>query len=738
VLYTSGSTGRPKGVQITHRSLTNFLQSMQREPGLCADDRVLSVTTLSFDIAGLELYLPLITGARLRLATRAEATDPARLADAIDTGAITLMQATPATWRMLLDHGWQGREDLTILCGGEAMVRDLANRLLTKARAVWNMYGPTETTIWSTIERVTPGDDPVSIGRPIDNTEAYVLDARRQPVPVGVPGELVIGGDGVSRGYLNRPDLTADRFVPDPFSGRPGARLYRTGDLARFRRDGRLECLGRLDQQVKVRGFRIELGEIESVLAGHERVTNAAVTLRRDRHGEPSLVGYVVLHPGEKALEDVRRHLRDRLPSYMVPSQLVEMDALPLTPNGKVDRAGLPPPPPPVPAAGTETGKASPAEQTIAGIWADVLGLPSVGLDDDFFNLGGHSLLAVRLMSRIERVFNKKIPLATLFEARTVRQLAEIVQERKARSTWVSLVPIQTEGSKPPLFCVHGVGGEVLTYSALASHLPTDQPFVAFRASGYDGASEPLETIEEQASLYVREMIEYQPEGPYYIGGYSHGGRVALEMAIQLEAMHKEVAFLGIFDTTPLPVRQPLPTYIGRWLRNVPLWFWYDGRKTSGRANLERLRRFRRAMWRRLFRSAPWPGRAGGARTQPRDIGDMMDVERLPDHIRLMYKLDFAAFLKYRPSSRCASATLFRSRGQPLFGSHEPDLGWSRVTRDGVDVRHIAGNHSSIMREPDVRHLAKELVAALEMAQTRAFQNAEQEREGDWAAREAC
>ena len=717
VLYTSGSTGRPKGVQITHRSLTNFLQSMQREPGLSADDRVLSVTTLSFDIAGLELYLPLITGARLRLATRAEATDPATLAGAIEAGAITLMQATPATWRMLLDHGWKGREGLTILCGGEAMVRDLANRLLTRARAVWNMYGPTETTIWSTIERVTPGDDPVSIGRPIANTEMYVLDERLQPVPVGVPGELVIGGDGVARGYLNRPDLTAERFVPDPFTGRPGARLYRTGDLARFRRDGRLECLGRLDQQVKVRGFRIELGEIESVLAGHDSVTNAAVTLRRDRHGEATLVGYVVPVAGTEAdMDGLRRHLRDRLPSYMVPSHLVAVDALPLTPNGKIDRAALPAPAPQL-AAAADMSTASPVEKTIAGIWSDVLGVPVVGLDDDFFDLGGHSLLAVRLMARIETAFEKKIALATLFDARTVRQLAEVVQGRKAESRWVSLVPVQSEGTKPPFFCVHGVGGEVLAYSALAGHMAPDQPFVAFRASGYDGVSKPLHTIEEQAALYIREMTAYQPEGPYYIGGYSHGGRVALEMALQLEKIGKEVGFLGIMDTTPCPVRHGSLIYLARWLRNLPLWLWYDGRRTSRRGNLDRLRRARQAWRRRVLHSVRSRGVANGERQQTREIGEMMDVERLPEAIRRMYQLDYEAFIAYRPSAKCASVTVFRSQGQPLFGGHEPDLGWGKVTRGSVTVRHIAGNHSSILSEPVVQQLATKLRAALSEAQ---------------------
>jgi amino acid adenylation domain-containing protein len=728
VLYTSGSTGRPKGVQITHRSLANLLRSMQREPGLTSNDRLLSVTTLSFDIAGLELYLPLVSGARLCLATREQATNPASLAGLIDEAAITMMQATPATWRMLLDDGWGGRPNLTILCGGEPMTRDLAARLLTRARAVWNMYGPTETTIWSTVERVTADDGPVSIGRPIANTEVYVLDRHMHPVPAGVPGELFIGGEGVARGYLNRSDLTAERFVPDPFSGRPGARLYRTGDLARFRRDGRLECLGRLDHQVKMRGFRIELGEMEAVLSSHDSVAAAVVTLRTDRVGEPRLVGYVVLVPGSPVASDgLRAYLRDRLPSYMVPSQFVVLDCLPLTPNGKVDRAALPDPQAPTSANPSSGRTASATEQAMADIWADVLNVPTVGPEEDFFNLGGHSLLAVRLMSRIEKAFGRRIALATLFEARTVRQLVGTVNERKPPSTWISLVPIQTLGSKPPFFCVHPVGGEVLVYSALAARLAPDQPFIAFRASGYDGVSKPLHSIEEQAALYAREMIAFQPDGPYYFGGYSHGGRVAIEMALQLEAMGREVAFLGIIDTTPCRVHRSSLTYLRGWLRNLPLWLWYDGRRSSIRANLDRLRRVRHRLRLRLsLRGVGY----GGAAVVP-SLDDVMNLGQLPAAIQELYRNDFQAFSRYRPQGRCGDLTLFRSLGRPLMGSHEPDLGWGLVTRGTVNVCHIAGNHFSILSEPDVQQLAAALRASLECAQARAGEKRRLEGSGE-------
>jgi amino acid adenylation domain-containing protein len=726
VLYTSGSTGRPKGVQIPHRALANFLLSMQREPGLSSQDRLLSVTTLSFDIAALELYLPLVTGARLVLATRDEVTDPGRLQALMRSEAITVMQATPATWRMLLDAGWPGHDTLTILCGGEAMPRDLADRLLSRAHALWNMYGPTETTIWSTVEKVEADQQPIRIGRPIANTETYVLDPHLRPTPIGVAGELFIGGDGVARGYLGRPELTASRFLADPFSGRDGGRLYRTGDLARFHNDGRIECLGRIDHQVKVRGFRIELGEIEVVLAAHPAVRQTVVVVQ-EHGGENTLVAFVVPHTAAAStaaaaidVDDLRQHVRGRVPPYMVPTFFVELEALPLTPNGKIDRAALPRPTI-TPRAPEAAGRPrSNLETKLAAIWAELLNLPSVGVDDDFFELGGHSLLAVRLMTRIEIMFERKLGLATLFEARTVRHLAEVIERRRTLSGWISLVPIQTQGTKPPFFCVHGVGGEVLVYSDLAARMAPDQPFVAIRASGQDGRSAPVHTIEGQAELYISEMLRYQPEGPYYVGGYSHGGRVALEMALQLEAMGKRVAFLGILDTAPSGLPQRPLTYARRWLRNLPLWFWYDARKTSWLRNRERLQRARQILRKKLAVSKNGAGsRNGGPPPRMADVRDIMKIDHLPEHIQQMYALDFAAYVKYRPAARCGAVTLFRACGQPVFGSHYPDLGWSTVSRDPVQVRHIKGNHSSILSEPDVQHLATALRLALEEAQAR-------------------
>jgi amino acid adenylation domain-containing protein len=717
VLYTSGSTGRPKGVEISHRALCNFLLSMRSVPGIAADDRLLAVTTLSFDIAGLELYLPLLVGARVVVATRDEAADPARLAALVKGCGITMLQATPATWRMLLDDGWTGDKGLTILCGGEALPRSLADELLSRARAVWNLYGPTETTVWSTAELVRPGTDPVSIGRPIANTTVYVLDGALKPVPIGVPGDLFIGGAGLAEGYRGRADLTSKAFISNPFDGRPGARMYRTGDIARFRPDGRLEWLGRTDDQVKIRGFRIELAEIESTLLLHGSVRQCVVVARTDAAGTQRLVAYVVRSRSDPEGETLRDFVGRRLPPYMVPSVFVDLEVLPLTASGKIDRGALPAPQI-EPIRVGDGAPASPLEQSLVRIWTDVLGVPAVGVQDDFFELGGHSLLAVRLMAEIENAHGRHLPLATLFDARTVRGLATLLERDSATAGTSLLVPIQSRGTRPPFFCVHGVGGEVLGYAPLASHMAPDQPFVAIRASGWEPGTAPVHTIEDQAALYIREMIKYQPDGPYYIGGYSHGGRVALEMALQLSAMNRAVAFVGILDTTPFEVRYTSFRYVMRALRNVPLWLWYDAARTPWPENRRRLVRAFGLIRRHVAALLP-AGRHRRGQVAQSDVRDFMDLSDLPERYQRMYVEDYEAFIRYRPSAMCRAVTVFRACGQPLLATHEPDLNWRRASHS-VEVRTVRGNHSSILTEPYVRELARELNAALEAAQQRA------------------
>jgi amino acid adenylation domain-containing protein len=428
VIYTSGSTGKPKGVQIEHRAVVNFLKSMQREPGIAAGDCLVSVTTLSFDIAGLENYLPLIVGARIVIASRETAMDGIQLGALLQRSGATAMQATPATWRLLIDSGWREGNGLKAICGGEALPTGLADELLETGVELWNLYGPTETTIWSTIHRVRGGEDPVPIGRPIANTTVYILDPNSQPVPINVPGELHIGGDGVARGYLNRPDLTSERFVPDPFGTSPGGRLYKTGDLARYRADGTIEYLGRMDHQVKVRGYRIELGEIESVLAEHESVKQAVVVAREDTPGDQRIVGYVILKSDADADPGaLRAHVSAKLPEYMVPSSFLFMESYPLTPNGKVDRRALPAPERSADKSIHYIAPRTETEEALASIWREVLKTEQVGLNDNFFDLGGHSLLVVQLQSRIRKRFNRQVTLVELFQKPTVGAMVELL-----------------------------------------------------------------------------------------------------------------------------------------------------------------------------------------------------------------------------------------------------------------------------------------------------------------------
>jgi amino acid adenylation domain-containing protein len=442
VLYTSGSTGRPKGVEITHGSVVNFLASMNDRPGIDPGDTLLAVTTLSFDISGLELFWPLASGARVVIAPREVAADGAALAALLRECGATIMQATPATWRLLLAAGWQGAPGLKVLCGGEELPRSLADQLLPKCAALWNMYGPTETTIWSAVQRVEPGTGPVPIGRPIQNTRVYVLDRHDQLLPVGVPGELYIGGAGVARGYLGRPALTAERFLPDRFyhqgaqQAAAGARMYRTGDLAKYRADGTLECLGRADSQVKIRGFRIELGEIEALLRSYPAVAEAVAEVRDRPDGEKQLVAFLVPKPGESLPDEgVRRFLRGQLPEYMVPAILVQLDRLPLTPNGKIDRRALPADLTGLAPSRVFVPPLGPIESQVARVWAEELRVERVGAEDNYFELGGHSLLAARLMGRLREEFRIDLPLRALFEGPTVRQLARAIEDRLLAET---------------------------------------------------------------------------------------------------------------------------------------------------------------------------------------------------------------------------------------------------------------------------------------------------------------
>lgn len=431
VLYTSGSTGRPKGVEIPHSALTNFLHSIAETPGCGEDDTLLAVTTLSFDIAALELYLPLVTGGRVELAPRDTVVDGRLLRARLDSGAITILQATPATWRMLIDAGWSGTAGLKALIGGEPLPADLIQPLIGRTASLWNMYGPTETTIWSSVQHVTSSPAVISIGRPIANTGFHVVDAARQPVPIGVAGELLISGAGLARGYRGRPELTAEKFVmASPHDHALGSRLYRTGDLVRFTRAGELVHLGRMDNQVKIRGFRVEVGEVETALSTHDTVQQAVVVAHRADTAAAALVAYIIPSAGRTPTPaKLREHLRSTLPDYMIPQRYLVLSAFPLTPNGKIDRQRLPESDSSADADQADASSTlSPTQARVAAVFCEVLDVTQVEVDSDFFELGGQSILALRLVSRLSEDFGVELPLQVLFEASTVGSLSRRLQ----------------------------------------------------------------------------------------------------------------------------------------------------------------------------------------------------------------------------------------------------------------------------------------------------------------------
>jgi acyl-coenzyme A synthetase/AMP-(fatty) acid ligase/aryl carrier-like protein len=424
VMYTSGSTGLPKGVEVSHGAVVNFLTSMAREPGMARDDVLLAVTTISFDIAGLELYLPLSVGARVVIAEREEVIDGFVLLLHMEQCGATVMQATPATWRMLLEAGFRAKPGFKMLCGGEALPRELANRLLTGPGTLWNMYGPTETTIWSSCSQITAGDAPIAVGKPIANTQFYVLDRHDQPVAQGAPGQLHIGGDGVARGYHKRAQLTAERFAKNPFET---GRMYRTGDLAKWLPNGQLQVLGRMDHQIKLRGFRIEIGEIETVLMRKGGLSAVAVILREDNPGSPRLAAYYVEEPGHSVSDErLREALADDLPDYMIPTAWVRLERLPVSPNGKLDRAALPKPEAPAMTEEEFVAPATQCEARLAKIWAEVLHLSRVSATIDLLKLGADSIQLFQIIARSGRE-GFRLTAKQLLQHRTVRAVAALL-----------------------------------------------------------------------------------------------------------------------------------------------------------------------------------------------------------------------------------------------------------------------------------------------------------------------
>ena len=715
ILYTSGSTGCPKGVQISHRSVVNLLYAMRKAPGLNASDVMLAITTLAFDIAVLELFLPLIVGGKVVIVPREVTMDGGRLAQLISDCRATVVQATPTTWRMLIDAGWRGHPDLKILCGGEDFDQDFARSLLERGAEVWNMYGPTEATVYSVIQRLLPGES-VVIGRPIANTRAFILDDDLRVVPVGAVGELHIAGDGVARGYLGRPELTNERFLPDPFEIRRESRMYKTGDLARYRSDGTIEFIGRTDHQVKIRGFRIELAEIESILTRTGGVAQAVVVARENESPEKRLVAYVVLQnsrlsdfPGTTpscALENrgggpnaasLRKALRKVLPAYMIPSAFVFLDALPLTPTRKVDRKALPEP---INLDDTDESYSPPVgnvEEKLAAIFTSLLKVPRAGRNDGFFDLGGHSLLAATLFSKIEEAFGKRLPLATLYHASTLEALAAAIESQpKHGGPWASLVPIRRGPSKARFFCVHGAGGNVLLYRDLALHLGDEFSLYGLQSQGLDGNHAPLRTVEEMAERYLNEIRKVQPQGPYHIGGYCLGGTIAYEIAQRLRHEGHEVALVALMDTYNFSrMKRPV---LFRFLFQKIAFHWANMREISLWS------------WPRYF-SHKLRAARGGEILSLINMVTKWSMAHRPTARESVQRINETAAEFYEPKPYAGHVTVFKPRVNYDF---YPDrqMGWGNLVTGRLDIVELPVHPHAMLAEPYVQILAEHLKRA--------------------------
>ena len=699
VLYTSGSTGKPKGVAIRHRSFSNLLSAMREEVSFTSDDVLLAVTTLSFDIAGLELFMPLICGGRVVVGDEF-AADGERVMKAIAATHPTVIQAAPAVWRIVIASGWRGDPKLRIISGGEALTRTLADQLLDRVGAVFNAYGPTETTIWSTIHRVGRGSGPAPIGHPIANTQVYVLDAARQPLPAGAFGELYIGGEGVARGYIGRPELTAERFVADPFASDAGRRLYRTGDMVRRLPNGDVEFVGRADNQLKVQGIRIEPGEIEAALMRHLQVQAAAIVGLTDTSETISLVAFVEPKPGKlPTAATLREFLSESIPLYMIPKRYVLVDKLALTHNGKIDRAKLPSLDESV--VQTEQKYVEPRddiERRLQTIWEEVLNVRPIGVRHEFFALGGHSLNAVRVLSRIEREFDYRVPLAAMFPAPTIESLAVRIRGDSAHGVRNSTVPIQPHGLLPPLFVV----GNFQVFRDLAQYLGHDQPMIGLEVPDQIKMRLPYK-IEELAANQVDSIVDYQHDGPYFIAGFSAEGVLAYEVAQQLRAKGHEVGLLVMIDTScPLQPQESWAARVEKDMKNFQNKLRGEGINSVWISMSRRARRLAIRIGIIKWRIG---NRIGFEFKQP--------APTRPDDF---FTAIVRASRRYVPQPYGGPVLLFKRTGDLTGRFSMKNFGWTEALIGRLETFDIEGQHWTLLTQPGVGALAKKLDAAMRVA----------------------
>ncbi|MCK9738895.1 non-ribosomal peptide synthetase [Pseudomonas syringae] len=711
VIYTSGSTGKPKGVANQHDGVVNRLWWAKSEYRIGADDRVLQKTPFGFDVSVWEIFLPLLAGAQLVMARPGGHQDPHYLMEVIERRSISMLHFVPSMLQAFVNQTPAGRCSTLkrVLCSGEA----LPHALLLQGQAhfpkseLHNLYGPTEAAIDVTAWHYVAEQDIgiVPIGRPIANTQIYLLDAHGQPVPIGVSGEIHIGGIGVARGYLNRPELTAERFLEDPFSTEPAARMYRSGDLGRWLADGNIEYLGRNDDQVKLRGYRIELGEIESQLAGCPGVREAVVLAREHRPGDKRLVAYLTAQEGAVlSATQLREQLSQGLAEYMIPSAFVTLARFPLTPNGKLDRRALPAPEDDAYASRGYEAPVGEIEHALAEIWQALLGLERVGRHDHFFELGGHSLMAVQLVSCLRQRFEVEVALGDLFMHPTICELAASCHSGLSKALHPNLTTIRKEGAQHPLFLIHEGSGDIGYAQQLAKQIPSDIPVYGFSASGLQSGEEHLTTIEAMASRYIEGIRHIQPQGPYRVAGWSAGGTIAYEIAHQLIGAGATVEFLGLIDTTS--------DY-----RHL-----FDAQE-GGYAHLDERPDFDEIE--ALLRLLPPDVRQGPVRhlAAARDFEALLAYTQvqglLPEgiesdlakrYLALIRSIGLALY-RYMPPALPVRVTLFSAMGE---NRSDISIGWEALMpKEQLQVISIMGTHHSIVKEPDIRELGRAILESV-------------------------
>ncbi|RAM48768.1 MAG: non-ribosomal peptide synthetase [Hapalosiphonaceae cyanobacterium JJU2] len=709
VIYTSGSTGKPKGAMNTHRGICNRLLWMQDAYQLTAQDRVLQKTPFSFDVSVWEFFWPLITGARLIIAQPGGHKDSSYLINTIIQEEITTSHFVPSMLQVFLQaKGVENCQSLKrVITSGEALPVSLQERFFERLGCeLHNLYGPTEAAIDVTFWQCQPQSQyqTVPIGRPIANTQIYILDQHLQPVPVGVVGELYIGGVGVARGYWRRPELTTERFVSNPFAT---GQMYKTGDLARYFPDGNIEYVGRIDDQVKIRGFRIELGEIESTLTQHSQISQAVVVAQTDNLNNKHLIAYIVPQGEPPTPEQLRNFLQDQLPEFMVPSAFVCLNSFPLTPSGKIDRRSLPKPDFSNLITHEDfTPARNDLERKIAQIWSEILQISAIDIRDNFFEIGGNSLLALHLMNAIEQKFGRELALSTLLTNNSIEKLAEILQNPTDIFPNSPIVAIQPKGTKRPFFCIHPAGGHVLCYFSLAHYLGTDQPFYGLQAQGFYGEEEPLTTVVEMARLYAQAIQTIQPTGPYQIGGWSFGGVVAYETAQQLHQQGKEVSLLAILDSyVPILLdknKKIDDVYLVGVLSRV-----FGG--MFGQDNLISLAEIENLSVEESLNYIIEKARQ--AKIFPPGV-ERHNNRRILDVLVGTLKATYS----YERRPYPGKVTIFRAREKHIMAP-DPTLVWvelfSVLAAEEIEIHNVPGNHYSFVLEPHVQVLAESLQKCL-------------------------